>query len=61
MDTINASGGNAGLHHSVFKTYFEPLKEKGLKEPGMELAELTPAELEAIEEETTLNEKEAAR
>ena len=25
VDMINANGGNAGLHPSVFKKYFEPL------------------------------------
>ena len=30
VDTINANGGNAGMHPSVLKQYFEPLKERGL-------------------------------
>jgi len=46
--TINANGGNAGLHHSVFKEYFKPTKEKGLEESGKELTVLMPAKLEAI-------------
>ena len=28
VDMINANRGNAGLHPSVFKKYFEPTKEK---------------------------------
>ena len=60
VDTINANRGNAGFHPSVFKKYFQPLKEKGVEESGKDLAALTPAELEAIEEEATTHVKEAA-
>ena len=28
VDTINANGGNAGLHPSIFKKYFQPMKYK---------------------------------
>ena len=61
VDTINANGGNAGLHPSVFKKYFEPLKERGVKETGMELVKLSEAELKKINEEATTNAKEAAQ
>ena len=61
VDTINTNGGNAGLHPSVFKKYFKPLKEKVVKESGIELAKLTQDELETIKEEATTNAKEAAQ
>ena len=61
VDTINIISSNAGMHPSVFKKYFKPLKERGVKELWMELAELTPAELKTIKEEATLNAKEAAQ
>ena len=60
-DPINTNGGNAGLYPSVFKNYFEPLKERGVKESGMDLDELTQAEIEAFKEEATTNVKEAAQ
>ena len=61
MDTINANGGNAGLHHSVFKKYFQPLKDKAVEETGQDLAALAAAELETTETEATMNTKEAAQ
>ena len=60
VDTINTNGGNAGLHPSVFKNYFQPMKGRGVEDSGKELTALTSDELKAIEEETTLNAKEAA-
>ena len=60
-DTINANGGNAGLHPSVFKKDVQPMKDKRVEESGKELSALTSGELKAIEEATTLNSKEAAQ
>ena len=61
VDTINANGGNAGLYPSVFKKYFQPLKDKVVEETGKDLAGLTMAELKTIETEATLGAKDAAQ
>jgi len=61
VDTINANGGNAGLHSSVFKKYFQPLKDRAAEETGRDLTELTAAELETIKTEATTSAKEAAQ
>ena len=61
MDTINANGGTAGLHPIRLENYFQPMKYRGVEDPGKELTALTPYELEAIKEEATLNAKEAAQ
>ena len=52
---------NTGLHPSIFKKYFKPMKEKWLEESGKELTALTPDELQAIIEEANLNAKEEAQ
>ena len=49
------------MYPSVVKKYFKPLKEKVVKESGIELAKLTQDELETIKEEATTNAKEAAQ
>ena len=56
---INANGGNAGLHPSVFKKYFQPLKDKAVAKTEKDLAALTVTELETIETEATTSAKEA--
>jgi hypothetical protein len=48
VDTINANGGNAGLHPSVFKKYFQPMKDRGVERSGKELAALSSNEIKAI-------------
>ena len=58
---MNANRGNAGLHLSVFKTYFQPMEDKGVEELGKELTALTSGELKAIEEAVTLSAKKAAQ
>ena len=37
VDTINDNGGNAGLHPSVFKKYFQPLKDRAVEGTGKDL------------------------
>merc|ERR1712194_660143 len=61
VDTINANGGNAGLHPSVFKKYFQPLKDKAVAKTGKDLDTLTATELKTIETESTTAAKEAAQ
>ena len=61
MDTVNVNEGNAGLHPSVFKKYFQPLKDRAVEETGRDLAKLTAAELETIETEAMTSAKEAAQ
>ena len=61
VDTINANGGNAGLHPSVFKKYFQSMKDKGVEESGKELAVLTSDELKAFDEAATLSAKGVAQ
>ena len=61
VDTINANGGNAGLHPSVFKKYFQPLKDRAVEGTGKDLAELTAAEIDTIKTEATTAAKEAVQ
>ena len=49
------------LHPSVFKKYFQPLKDRAVEGTGKDLAELTAAEPKTIETETTTAAKEAAQ
>ena len=49
IDMINVNGGNAGLDPSVFKKYFKPMKDKGVKELGKELIVHMSSKLKAIE------------
>ena len=60
VDTVNANGGTAGLHLSVFKKYFASVEARELEKRGNELSKLTPAELKVVEEEEILTAKEAA-
>ena len=55
------TGENAGLHPSLFKKYFQPLKDRAVEETGKSLAEVTAAELETIKTETTAAAKEATQ
>ena len=57
---INANGGTAGLHPSVFKKYFQPMKDRGVEDLGKELATLSTDKLKAIDEAATLSAKEVA-
>ena len=59
--TINTNRSNAGLHPSVFKKYFQPIKDRGVEKSGKELTALALDDLKAVEEEATLNAKETAQ
>ena len=61
VDTINANGGNAGLHASVFKKHFQPMIDKRVKDLGKELSTLSTDELKEIDEAAILDAKEAAQ
>ena len=37
VDTINVNGDSVGLHPSVFKSQFVPMKEKGWRRRGSRL------------------------
>ena len=61
VGTINANKRSVGLHPSVFKTYFQPMKDRGVEDLGKELTALTSDELKEINEAATLNAKQAAQ
>ena len=50
-----------GCTPSIFKKYFQPMKDRGVEEPGKELAALTPDELKVIKEAATVSVKEVAQ
>ena len=60
VDTINANGGGAELHPSMFKKSFSSTKDKGVEESEKEPSALTSDEFKVIEEVATLSVKEAA-